>query len=61
MPSELKTFCVSNFDLMRQIGNIKFHLAIVPEDAISLDIETTETADAGEKLICAAIYVTKWE
>ena len=61
MPSKLKTIWAANFDLMREIGNIKFHRAVVPEDAISFDIETIETADAGEKLICAAIYARfKW-
>ena len=57
MLSELKLIWAANFDLMREIGNIKFHRAVVSEDAISLDIEIIETADGGEKFICAAIYV----
>ena len=30
MPSELKIIWAANFDLMREIGNIKFHRAVVP-------------------------------
>ena len=37
-------------------GYIRFHRAVVPEHAINLEIETIDTADASEKLICAAIY-----
>ena len=30
---------------------------MLPVDAVSLDVETIDTADAGENLICSAIYV----
>ena len=42
--------------LIKEIGCLKFCRAIVPEVAISLDIETIDTTDAGEKLICGAVY-----
>ena len=28
----------------------------MPSDAVNLDIETIETADAGEELVCAVVY-----
>ena len=56
IPNELKNVWAANFDLIQEIGNIRFHRAVVPEDAVSLDIETIDTADAGENLVCAAIY-----
>ena len=69
IPKELKNIWDANLELIKEIGNLKFCKAIVPEDAISLDVETiaradavnldVETiarADAGEKLICAAVY-----
>ena len=56
IPPELLKLWAANFDLMEEIGNIKFSRAVVPLDAVSLDIETIDTADAGENLICAAVY-----
>ena len=57
IPSHLKEIWVQNFGLIDEIRHLKFHRAVVPSDAVSLDMETIETADAGEKLICVAIYV----
>ena len=41
---------------MKDIGEIRFQRAVVPNDAVNLDIETIETADASNDLICCAIY-----
>ena len=38
------------------MGNIKFRRAIVPEDAVNMNLEVLEMADASEKLACVAIY-----
>ena len=56
IPAELRNIWVANFDLMEEIGKIRFSRAIVPEDAINLDLETIDVAAAGEGLVCAAIY-----
>ena len=56
LPAELKNIWAANFDLIQELGTLKFKRAVVPEDACSLDIETIDAADAGENLICAAIY-----
>ena len=56
IPSALKELWVKNFGLIDELKSIRFHRAVVPSDAASLDIETIETADAGEQLVCAAIY-----
>ena len=57
IPSELKAVWAANFDLIDEIGTLEFRRAIVPHDAANLDVETINTADAGESLVCAAIYV----
>ena len=57
IPSQLKELWVANFGLIDELKSLRFHRAVVPSDAVSLDIETIETADAGERLVCAAIYV----
>ena len=56
IPAELKEIWMKNFDLVDEIRHLKFRRAVVPSDAVSLDMETIETADAGERLICAAVY-----
>ena len=56
IPSELKNVWAANFDLIEEIGTLQFKRAIVPENACSLDIETIDTGDAGEDLVCASIY-----
>ena len=57
IPSHLKEIWVQNFGLIDELRHLKFRRAVVPSDAESLDMETIETADAGEKLICACVYV----
>ena len=49
IPNELKKIWAANFNLIQEIGNIEFHRAIVPSDALNLEIETIDTADAGDK------------
>ena len=56
IPNSMKNVWGANFDLIQEIGNIKFHRAVIPPDALNLDIEILEIADASEKLICAAVY-----
>ena len=53
IPNELKKY----MDLINEIGNLTFRRTVIPVNAISLDIETIDTAaNAGENLICSAIY-----
>ena len=41
---------------MQEIHKIIFQRAVVPEDAINLDIQTIDAADASKKLACVAAY-----
>ena len=45
-----------NFSVIQDLRNIVFRRTIVPEDALNLDIETIDVADASTSLMCAAIY-----
>ena len=56
IPDELRPVWDSHFEMMQEIGKLKFKRAIVPEDAINLDINTIDAADASNKLACIAIY-----
>ena len=41
---------------LQVLSYVKFRRATVPEDAISLEIETIDTGDATRTLVCSAIY-----
>ena len=41
---------------MEEIPTIKYRRAIVPEDAINLDINSIDTGDASKNIACVAIY-----
>ena len=56
IPNDLRSLWVSNFELIKELSNLKFRRAIVPEDALDLDIETIDTGDATQTLVCSAIY-----
>ena len=56
IPNDLKEIWAANFSVIDELGKLKFRRAVVPPDAVSLDIETINTADAGEHLVCAAVY-----
>ena len=56
LPDELRPIWVSHFKMMQEIDKIIFQRAVVPEDAINLDIQTIDAADASKKLACVATY-----
>ena len=43
--------------MMKEINHIRFNRSVVPPDAVSLEINTIDTADASQSIACAAIYV----
>ena len=57
IPDNLKHVWTSNFEMIQELGNVRYKQAVVPSDAASLDIETVDFSDASEKMICVAIYV----
>ena len=40
IPDEFRACWVSHFEMMKEIANIKYRHAVIPEDAVSLDCET---------------------
>ena len=57
IPDELRPIWESHFEMIKEINNIRFNRAVIPDDAVSLDINTINTADASKKIACSAIYV----
>ena len=45
IPEDLKQIWASNFEMIEEIGNIRFKRAVVREDAINLNFETLDFAD----------------
>ena len=46
---DLRSVRVSYFEMMQEIGNLRFQRAVIPEDAENLDINTIDAADASSK------------
>ena len=42
--------------MIQEIAKVKFERAVVPEDAVNLNINTIDDTDASKKLACTAIY-----
>ena len=47
---------VSNFEMMQDIGNLRFQRLVVSKNAMNLDINTVDAADLRNKMACIAIY-----
>ena len=56
IPSELMNIWSENFNVIQELGQLQFNRAVIPENAVNLDVETINVADAGDNLICAAVY-----
>ena len=48
---------IEHFQLLVQIGEIRFPRIVVPKDAVSLNMEILGAGDASERMTCAACYV----
>ena len=56
IPDDLRPIWESHFEMMKEINSLQYKRCIVPEDAISLDIDTIDTGDASQAMACVAIY-----
>eukprot|EP00794_Sanderia_malayensis_P010652 gene10652-biopygen7789 len=50
LPDELHQTWLTHFKTMNEIGNLRYKRAIVPEDAVNMDIETLDFGDASQSL-----------
>ena len=56
LPDELRPLWISHLKMMQDIGKIKVSRAVVPEDAINLEIQAINVAAASQRLAGVAIY-----
>ena len=55
IPDDLRSLWISHFKLMQEIGNLRFQREVVPQDTVNLGINTTDAADASNRMACVAI------
>ena len=56
IPDNLRAQWISNFEMMNEIKTLTIKRAIVPDDAVNLDIQTLEFGGVSKKMACAAVY-----
>ena len=56
IPDNLRPIWEANFDTIQEIGDIRFRRAVVPPDAVNLQINTLDFGDASKLMTCIAIY-----
>ena len=57
IPDEFRSCWLSHFEMMRELSKVKFKRAVVPEGAVSLEMNTICFGDASKELACSAVYV----
>ena len=57
IPDNLRNLWISHFEMITEIKNINYKRAVVPTNAISLDIDTLDFGDASRSLICSSVYI----
>ena len=56
IPDELRSTWVSHFEMIQEMKNLKYRRAVVPEDAVDLNVDTIDFGDASKDIVCAAVY-----
>ena len=56
IPDNLRGIWANNFEMVQELGQLKYKRVVVPADAKNLEIVTIEAGDASPQLICAAVY-----
>ena len=56
VPNDLISQWKDNFETIKKLGEIKFRRAVIPEDAVNLDMETIEISDSSLYLACSVVY-----
>ena len=57
VPSDLVPKWEKNFQTILEMREIRFKRCVVPDDAVSLEMETIEMGDSSLYMACAAVYV----
>ena len=56
LPDNLRPLWESHFEMIQELKTLQYNWAIVPEDAVSLNLDTVDFGDSSGRLLCVAIY-----
>ena len=56
IPDDLRPLWETNFEMMQDLRKLRFNRAIVPDDAVDLNLNTLDFGDASKSMICSCIY-----
>ena len=56
LPNELRTLWIDNFDMIQELGKLRFKRCVIPSDAANLNVFTINMSDATCNIACVAIY-----
>ena len=56
LPDNLRALWSDHFDMMQEIKNVRYKRAVVPVDAVRMEIDTLDFGDASGEMACVAIY-----
>ena len=56
LPDNIRSVWAENFDMIQELGTLKYKRVIVPPNAKNLDIVTLDFGDASNQALCVAIY-----
>ena len=56
IPEDLRKIWSGNFEMIEEINSIQFNRAVIPHDAVDTNVETIDSADASQKMICVTIH-----
>ena len=56
IPDNLRPLWESHFETMKEIKTLRYKRAIVPADAIDLNVTTIDAGDASQSIVCVSIY-----
>ena len=56
IPDNLKPLWETHFQMIQEIGKLRYKRAIVPVDAVTMDVNTIDFGDASPSMACIAIY-----
>jgi hypothetical protein len=57
IPDNMRGIWENHFEMISEIKHIRYNRALVPDDAVSTDINTLDFGDASMEMACVAIYV----
>ena len=57
IPDDLRPIWLSHFEMINELKTVRFRRAVIPKDAVNLDINSLDFSDASKQLACVAIYV----